>query len=362
VIEKTTQIMPSPLSACPPSLQAEGVRLREWDPATAPEAELASWLRAYNQTLRTDLPNDPLWTTDRLRDYLNVTMPGERRLTWLVEDDSVPGEVLGYGRLLMLSGLGVIELYVAPDLRQQGVGQWLVHTMAERAVVEGFTSLGVEVGTGAGAFEFYARLGFTHAYTEMRSLLDLSTVDWPHIGEMAAGIGHGYRIEYHPGDLPDDILPAYAEAKHVRRLDPNGDLALRPSSYDPERLRASLHCLNGRGLMPYIVMAIHERSGKVAGLTELVVPAYRRTRADQYDTIIVPEHNGYGLARAIKARMLLELRTAEPQLTQVQTWHAIEREQLQQVNKELGFKQDREWREYEADARDLVRVNPAKPA
>ena len=39
-----------------------------------------------------------------------------------------------------------------------------------------------------------------------------------------------------------------------------------------------------------------------------MVPAQHPSRADQYDTIIVPEHNGYGLARAIKARMLLELR------------------------------------------------------
>jgi GNAT superfamily N-acetyltransferase len=345
-----------------PNLQAEGVRLREWDPATAPEAELSSWLRAYNQTLGVDLPNDPSWSMHRLRDYLTVTMPGERRLTWLVEDESLPGEVLGYGRLLMLNGLGVIEVYVAPTLRRQGIGARLVYLMAERAVAEGFTALGVEVGSGAKAFEFYASLGFRHAYTEMRSLLDLSTVDWPHIGEMAAGIGHGYRIDYHPGDLPDDILPAYAEAKQVRRLDPGGDLELRPSSYDPERLRASLHCLNGRGLKPHIVVAIHERSGKVAGLTELVVPAYRLTRADQYDTIIVPEHNGYGLARAVKARMLLELRAAEPQLTEVQTWHAAVREQLQQVNKELGFKQEREWREYEVDARHLVHRRAARPA
>src|SRR4029079_5436432 len=135
---------------------------------------------------------------------------------------------------------------------------------------------------------------------------------------------------------------------------PTGDLELRPSSYDADRLRASLQCLNARGLRPYVVVAVHERTDKIAGLTELVVRAQHPTRADQYDTIIVPEHNGYGLARAIKARMLLELRTAEPTLREVQTWHAAEREQRQQVNKELGFRADREWREYEVDARDLA--------
>src|SRR5262249_35375662 len=160
---------------------------------------------------------------------------------------------------------------------------------------------------------------------------DLSAIDWAHLEEMASGVVSGYQIEFHPGDLPDEILPAYAEAKQVRRLDPVGDLELRPSSYDVERLRASLHCLQARGQRPYIVLARHERTGAVAALTELVLPAQHPTRADQYDTVIVPAHNGYGLARAIKARMLCELRAVEPGLHDVQTWQATENEQLEQV-------------------------------
>jgi len=309
----------------------------------------------YNCALAADLPDDPPWGMDRLRDYLTVTMPGERRLTWLAEDEGTPGLVLGYGRMLMLDGVGVIELYVVPEARRQRVGELLLATIAERAVAEGFTSLGVEVIGGTPAMTFYPTHGFNHAYTEMRSILDLATVDWTHLTEMAEGVAHGYRVEYYPGDLPDELLAPYAEAKQVRRLDLDGDLELRPSSYDAERLRASLRCLQGRGLKPYIVVAIHERSETVAGLTELVVPAPRPSRGDQYDTVIVPEHNSYGLARAIKARMLLELRAAAPNLREVQTWNAFENEPLIKVNAELGFVGDRRWMEYEADVADLAR-------
>jgi GNAT superfamily N-acetyltransferase len=326
--------------------------VREWNPATAPEAELEAWLRAYNASLAADLPDDPSWGPTMLRDYLTVTMPGESRVTWLAQDDR--GTLLGYGRLLMVDGLGVLELYVVPAARRSGVGRQLLLVIAERAVAEGYTDLGVEVSGGTAAAAFYAKHGFLHAYTEMRSILDLGTVDWPHVEQMAAAVAHGYRIEYFPGDLPDEVLAGYAVAKQVRRSDPNGDLELRPSSYDAERLRASIRCQNARGLRPYVVVAVHERSEKIAGLTELVVPAQHPTRADQYDTIIVPEHNGYGLPRAIKARMLLELRTAEPQLRDVQTWYAPDREQLQAVNTELGFRPDREWREYEIEAHDLA--------
>jgi GNAT superfamily N-acetyltransferase len=328
------------------------VRLREWDPGTAPAAEIAGWLEAHNEVLAADLPDDPPWGTERLREYLAEKMPGERRLTWLAEDDS--GTVLGYGRLLVLSDVGVLEMFVVPRMRGQGIGPALLRAVAERAVTEHFDSLGIEVAADSPGARFYQAQGFTHVYTEMRSILSLPDVDWDHIEEMAAGLVHGYRVEVYAGDLPDELLPAYAETKQVRRMDPTGEMDLRPSSYNTERLRASLRYLNTRGLRPYIVVAIHERTEKVAGLTELVVPAQHPTRADQYDTVIMPVHNGYGLARAIKARMLLELRVAEPQLREVQTWHATEREQLQAVNKELGFQPDREWREYEVDTADLA--------
>ena len=81
----------APLSTAHATLQAERVRIREWDPAVAPEAELDAWLRAYNAALAADLPGDPPWGSRRLREYLSVTMPGERRLTWLAEQDD--GEV-----------------------------------------------------------------------------------------------------------------------------------------------------------------------------------------------------------------------------------------------------------------------------
>jgi GNAT superfamily N-acetyltransferase/RimJ/RimL family protein N-acetyltransferase len=321
---------------------------------------MAAWLRGYNQAIAADLPDDPPWGPTLLRERLSITMPDERRLSWVAEaDDGTPEGVsaeslLGYARLLTLSGLGVLELFVPPWARRRGVGRALLATVAERAVAEGFTSLGVEVPGGTPAAAFYEAAGFRLAFIETRSLLDLSVIDWTHLEEMASGVVSGYHIEFHPGDLPDEILPAYAEAKQVRRLDPAGDLELRPSSYDAERLRASLHCLQARGQRPYIVLAVHEPTGAVAGLTELVLPAQHPTRADQYDTVIVPAHNGYGLARAIKARMLVELRSAEPGLRDVQTWQAAENEQLLQVNEELGFKPDREWREYEADATDLT--------
>src|SRR6266540_34944 len=271
------------------------------------------------------------------REYLAGTLPGERRVAWVAENGD--GVTLGFAGVLLMAGIGVLELFVHPKYRRGGVATALLAAVARRAHADGSASLGVEVVGGTPDEGFYQANGFRCAFEEIRNVLDLSTVDWLRLGDMARGVGSGYRIEYHPGGPPEEMYEAYATAKaYVREL-PTSDLELRPSSYDAQRLRASLATLHARGLKPYIVLAVHEASGAVAGLTEVVVRA----------------HRGYGLGRALKARMLFELRAAEPQLRDVQTWNAAENEYMLRVNNELGFQPDRHWYEYEADVADLVR-------
>ncbi|MEV6298033.1 GNAT family N-acetyltransferase [Actinoplanes sp. NPDC051861] len=332
------------------------MRVREWDPRSASAAEIHSLVEMVNAVMAADLPDDPPWRDVQIGDYLAETMPGERRITWIAEDDRLPegeGQIFAHVNILLLGDIGVLEVLVRPQLRRRGLGRQLVAMAARRAYLEGFSSIGVEAIGGTTAIPFYEALGFEREYVETRSVLNLDGVDWPTLSAMAGGISAGYRIEYHPGGPPDSLLDAYAQAKTEAQHD-DDDLDLQPRSSDPQRLRDSLNTLHKRGLKPYIVLAIHEATGTVAGLTEVVVPAQHPERADQYDTIVVREHRGYGIDRAIKARMLFELRTAEPDLRQVQTWNAQHNESMLKVNAELGYQSDRDWFEYIADVATLV--------
>jgi len=315
-------------------------------------------VETLNAVLAADLPDDPPWQDVLVREYLAETMHGERRISWVAEDDRLPegeSKVFGHVSILLLGDIGVLEVLVHPNLRRRGLGEQLVGVAARRAYLEGFSSIGVEVIGGTSAIAFYEALGFEREYVETRSVLTLSKLDWDALGRMAAGIGAGYRVEYHPGGPPDELLEAYAQAKLEAQSD-DDELDLAPRSSDPQRLRESLETLHKRGLKPYIVLAVHEASGAVAGLTEVVVPAQHPERADQYDTIVVRDHRGYGIDRAIKARMLFELRTAEPDLLEVQTWNAQHNESMLKVNAELGFQPDRDWYEYGADVAQLVQT------
>ena len=315
-------------------------------------------METLNAVLAAELPDDPPWQDVMVREYLAETMPGERRISWVAEDDRLPeGEsrVFGHVSILLLGDIGVLEVLVHPDLRRRGLGEQLVAVAARRAYLEGFSSIGVEVIGDTAAIGFYQALGFEQEYVETRSVLSLAKLDWEALGKMAAGISSGYRVEYHPGGPSDELIEAYAQAKLEAQSD-DDELDLAPRSSDPQRLRDSLETLHRRGLKPYIVVAIHEATGVVAGLTEVVVPAQHPERADQYDTIVVRDHRGYGIDRAIKARMLFELRTAEPGLLEVQTWNAQHNESMLKVNAELGFQPERDWFEYGADVAQLVQT------
>lgn len=332
--------------------------MREWDPAKASNEHLESMVAALNEVLTADLPNDPRWQIAGMREYLTEGMPGERRVCWLTDgkdatDGTEPGQPIGHASLLVLGDIGVVEVVTHPSVRRKGTGRALLSAAVRRAYEDGVASIGVEAIGGTPAVKFWESLGFRCAYVEMRSILNLAAVEQPALTAMATAVPSGYRVEYHPGGLPESLLESYAAAK-ASRGEPS-DLELRPSSYDAHRLADSLATLNRRGMKPYLVLAVHESSGEVSALTELVMPIQHPTRADQYDTIVVPSHQGLGLERAIKARMLLEIRQAEPKLAEVQTWNALENDPMADVNAELGFRPDREWREYEADVLDLIR-------
>jgi len=318
-------------------------------------------VETVNAALAADLPDDPPWQDVQVREYLAETMPGERRINWVAEDDRVAegdSHIFAHVSILLLGDIGVLEVLVHPRLRRRGLGRELVAVAARRAYHEGFSSIGVEAIGDTPAIPFFESLGFGREYVETRSVLTLSKVDWSALDEMAGGISSGYRIEYYPGGPPEDMLEAYSLAKLEAQVE-DGDLDLAPRSSDPQRLKDSLSTLHKRGLKPYIVLAVHEESGVVAGLTEVVVPAQHPDRADQYDTIVVRDHRGYGIDRAIKARMLFELRSAEPHLREVQTWNAQHNESMLKVNAELGFQPDRDWYEYCADVAKLVqRLEP----
>ncbi|CAM3380221.1 GNAT family N-acetyltransferase [Stackebrandtia soli] len=339
------------------------MQVTDFDPSQASDAQLSQWREVLNAMTEADMPGEPRWQLDQLRDYLSVTMPGEHRYAFVArENDAADSRIIGHANLLLLADdfddTGVFEIFVHPGARGHGVGRTLLREVARRAAVEGRGTIGVEVIATTPAVDFYDRLGFSRAVVENRHLLAMDRVDWDAVSANAGRVAAGYRLEYHHDGLPDGLLERYAAIKATLKAEPATNIGAWRGSADVQRLRDSLETLKARGLRSHLVVAINEPTGAVVGLTELVVAAQRPTRGDQYDTVVAPEHGSYGLGLAMKARMLTELREHEPQLRDVQTWTAIDGDPHAHVDAELGFRNDVQWYEYETVVSDvLYRLN-----
>ena len=91
--------------------------VREWDPQTAPSDEIESMVTSLNEMFAADLPDDPPWRSDAFREYMSVTMPGERRVIWVAEDRRRQGSS-GQSNLLLFGDMAVLEVLVAPNARR----------------------------------------------------------------------------------------------------------------------------------------------------------------------------------------------------------------------------------------------------
>src|SRR5689334_3573738 len=152
--------------------QARAVQVREWDPGTAPDAEIEAVQGVLNSVVSTDVPDDPRWTSSMLREYLAITLPGESRVSWLALD--ADERIVGHASLLMLEDIGVLELSVRAEARRDHIGTALLRAVAERADEAGYQSLGVEVVGGTTSVDFFEANRFRCAFIEMRNVLDLA--------------------------------------------------------------------------------------------------------------------------------------------------------------------------------------------
>ncbi|GAB3230086.1 hypothetical protein GCM10027447_24230 [Glycomyces halotolerans] len=332
--------------------------LKQLAPGEMTADDIRDWCSVLNDMTAADMPTEPRWRTERLHDYLLATLPDDQRFVFLYRDDD--GDLIGHASLIMFggdqAGTGVIEMSSRPIARGRGVGKALLRAVAECARAHGCRSLSVEVIATTPAVGFYDRMGFNRTVVEQRHLLRWTEIDWEKIEHAAGRLAAGYRLEYHAGGVPERLLDSYAAVKANLRTttDPVAVVPEWRGSAQAEKLRDSFATLERRGMRSHIAVALSEPYGNVVGLTELVVAAQRPTRADQYDTVVDPEHRSYGLGMSMKARLLTELRRAEPQLVDVQTWTMETADDVRWINSELGFVHDVDWYDYEADVDRLL--------
>jgi GNAT superfamily N-acetyltransferase len=203
------------------------------------DAEVRAAHEATNASRRHQRPWAKTWSLREMTVQLRTESSVERLepIVALV-DGRVAGLAMLWFPLLDNTRFTWAEIDVDPGLRQRGAGSALVEHVVARTRDEGRRTVLIETHVPDDAREdhphvrFAERHGFTYANTEIRRILDLP-VDPNLLQELAAGAAQrheGYRVEFHPDGLPEELLPSYCDCWNQLAVDaPSGEIESRRS-------------------------------------------------------------------------------------------------------------------------------------
>ncbi|MDX8033466.1 GNAT family N-acetyltransferase [Lentzea sp. BCCO 10_0856] len=312
-----------------------GVTVEKFDPAHAPEAEL----RAFHEVMTARYADDrPRWTAPayeevlfRLRTPFQGLGPSHR---WSARLD---GETAGFAELLFADWehAALLEIVVHPRARRRGVGTAVLQALLPEVEARGRTQLeGWQITKDSDGARWASNRGFRTVNTNILQTLTLAEADstlWD------VPIPPGYRLVQWTGRTPDELLSSYAAARNAIHDAPMGEQNVPLPQWTPERIREAEQDYLDRGAEQRVVVAVHEASGAVAGMTELELHSERPGRGFQQDTCVVPAHRGRGLGRCMKAHMIRWTRSERPAITEIATGTSGENVHMARVNHALGY-------------------------
>jgi mycothiol synthase len=250
-----------------------------------------------------------------------------------------------------------VDIAVHPAHRRRGLGRALLAACvsavddAESRLLEAWT--GTRVPAGAA---FAERIGATGGLHMRASQLDLATIDRSLMREWASIDPAGYRIEWIIGDTPDHLMDNVIEALRAINRMPREGLDMEDWKFTPEIIRDGERTMKARGQEGWFVLAIHE-SGSSAGFTDVSFDRRFPHVVQQRGTAVVPEHQGKGIGKWMKARMVEKILAELPEARYIRTENAGSNAPMLAINIKMGFRPAWEntiWQIPLADARRYV--------
>jgi GNAT superfamily N-acetyltransferase len=280
------------------------------------------------------------------------------RTGWVAVDaDRVIGYALLELPLLDNPHLAMLEVGIDVARRRQGVATALTRLAAQAAQDAGRRTILVEALDGTPGAAACAALGGHPALGSTSSTLRLANLDRALVDswiEQRTERAAGYSLVRWIGPCPDDLLKPFAQLRAAMETAPKGDLDIT-IEWSPESIRAAEAAHARCHRRNLVLCARDDTSGELVALTDVLVPAGRRTLALQEDTVVRPDHRNRGLGRWVKAEMLRWLADEEPQLEQIVTWNATENAPMRGINTELGFVAGDTWAEFQFSVDALLK-------
>ncbi|MEJ2854118.1 MULTISPECIES: GNAT family N-acetyltransferase [unclassified Saccharothrix] len=232
----------------------------------------------------------------------------------------------------------LIAITVHPDHRMRGAGTALLRAVEAEAVARGRTSLEAWQVDAGGPGETWA---LARGFRVLRRSV-LQDLDVAH-ARTDAPVPPGYRLRRWAGIAPADLVESYARARNAIADSPLGEAEFEHPDWTVERVREEEADQREQGVEQFVVVAVHEDSGEVVGLTEVERRPSAPTWLMQRDTAVVAAHRGRGLGVAVKADLLRWVLAERPEVEAVATMTGSDNHHMQRVNHALGYRDSGTW-------------------
>lgn len=323
--------------------------IRRFDPSSASEADLVEHYGVMTAVMTSDFPDQSLPTLEGyIKQLCQPAMATKPRDRWVARDDGrIIGSCSAIYPELENRHLASVRVIVTPTLRRQGAGTAMLRAMLPALRAHGRTVVVGENVKADASGELWAReMGFARTHAYVRQTLNLPEVA-PALWQRP--VPDGFRLERWIGGAPEELLEQYARARTAILDAPIGDSSIEFEDWTPERVRAHEADLRARNVENRVVVAVHESSGRVAGITELQLSTSRPDRALQGDTAVAVDFRGHGLGLAVKGAMLRWLTAERPAIALILTNTAYDNDHMIGINHALGYTTTAALAEFEAE-------------
>jgi GNAT superfamily N-acetyltransferase len=330
------------------------VQLTRLDPEHLTEQDVSDATEFFAAVHAVDRPEWPPTPRAGIEEQLRSAHLGtEPAAYWLGRLEDGRLAAIGVIRLPQAENteLAPLDVRVHPQLRRQGLGEQTLRLLVAQAREAGRTRLmGGQLREGGPGLPWSKRFGFEPVHGYIVQDLQIAETD-PALWDVP--VPPGYQLRDWIGPTPEDVIESYAAARRAISDAPTGEMTFEDPRWSPERVREDEAEVAAKGAEQRIVVAIHEATGAVAGITELFTSESRPKHAQQGDTAVLAAHRGRGLGRAMKAAMMRRLVRERPELEYVSTQTAADNKWMAQVNHQIGYRTL--WTHFYAEAdTDLV--------
>ena len=314
---------------------------RIWDAAGAER-----WFALASKCVPVDHPGLVAGSLDEVLHQLRGEQRSARYAHFVAVEDDVD---VAYGtvRLPLRDNLSnaTVSISVLPSRRSQGIGTAFATEILAFIRKEGRTSavwtVGSPLNEESRGCAFSRALGATNVLSRLRRELDLTVVDKRELENLVnAKIDErdsDYEIVTWIDRAPDHLVEGVARLVGRMSTDtPRGDLSWESEVWDVSRWREkeadAFHSGRGR-----VAAGAVDRSGDLVAFTDIGVWKQEPSVAEQWNTIVDPDHRGHRLGLAVKFANLRHLSLEIPETLRLETWNANENARMIAINELLGF-------------------------